>query len=175
MQLEIDLSPHRPKKRPAAFPTLTLTSTNAVSLGVTATFIVVAVVGSFWSAAKLHTDEGGVLHLAVGLAAALAILTHPSSFQDRWLWSVRGVFLGKAAFFAFILAGLLLAAAGATRLKLRAEDIAVCRTAFLSADNSHRRVAALQIVPRHDMSQALQVLADWQPTTCGRLRETGAF
>src|SRR5512143_2335600 len=141
MQIQINLSPRHAQRRAAVLSDPGLTSLDALRLGATAGVIVVAVIGSFWVAAMLHTDDGAVLQFVVGLATALAVLTHPSAFKDQWIWSVRGVFVGKAAFFVLILASAFLAGTGVYRFKLRSDDIARCRTALLAADNVHQRAA----------------------------------
>ena len=175
MQLQINLSPRRPRPTPVAFPGFGRMPVNAVPFAATIVGLIAAAIGSFWIAGELHTDEGGMFQLVLGLAIALVILTHPVPFRDRWLWSVRGVFVGKAAFVGFIIAGGLLAAVGVVRMRLRAEDVAACRIAFFNAENSHQRATVLRTVPRPRMSQALQILADWHPESCGYFRESGAF
>jgi len=175
MQLGINLAPRRSHRRPAAFGGYFSTPVNPIPLAATASAIIATVVGSIWIAAQLHTDDGGILQLVVGLAIALTVLTHPSSFRDEWLWSVRGVFVGKVVFFATVLAGMLLASTGVIRVKLRAHDVATCAAVLLSADDVHQRATALRVVPRSHMPGALQILADWRPETCGRLHESGAF
>jgi len=89
----------------------------------------------------------------------------------------RRVSLGdRLASVFYLLAGLGLAGTGGVRFRMWAEDVAMCRSALAAATNAHGRMKVLyKVVPRPKMPGILQLLDRWDPLTCERYRERGAF
>ena len=78
-----------------------------------------------------------------------------------------------------IVLGLLMGAGlvfgGAVRLNLLEHDMAVCRSLYAAARDSHERVRVLQAVPRPQIAVPLRIPFGYQPLSCAEYRTKRSF